>query len=124
MRYSPMPENVTTCIVTMFIVTFDAAGKRPEVERDRKVSSLPRETLRSLAARSAFTGRAAIVTGGAGAFGSATLRVLRYLGADALGIDRVPAVGVVTCDVTNDEQVSAAVAEAVERLGRLDTLIH
>ena len=65
-----------------------------------------------------------IVTGGAGAFGSATLRVLRYLGADALGIDRVPAAGVVTCDVTNDEQVRAAVAEAVKRLGRLDTLIH
>ena len=55
---------------------------------------------------------------------SATLRVLRYLGADALGIDRVPAAGVVTCDVTNDEQVRAAVAEAVKRLGRLDTLIH
>jgi NAD(P)-dependent dehydrogenase (short-subunit alcohol dehydrogenase family) len=29
-----------------------------------------------------------------------------------------------TCDVTNDEQVRAVVAEAVQRLGRLDTLIH
>ena len=85
---------------------------------------MPRETLRSLAARSAFTGRAAIVTGGAGAFGLATLRVLRYLGADAIGIDRAPGAGIVTCDVTDDEQVRAAVAEAVERLGRLDTLIH
>jgi len=85
---------------------------------------MPRETLRSLAARSALAGRAAIVTGGAGAFGSATLRVLRYLGADAIGIDRVPAAGVVTCDVTDDEQVSAAVAGVVKRLGRLDTLIH
>lgn len=85
---------------------------------------MPRETLGSLAARSAFAGRAAIVTGGAGAFGSATLRVLRYLGADAIGIDRVPGAGIVTCDVTDDEQVRAAVAEAVGRLGRLDTLIH
>ena len=55
---------------------------------------MPRETLRSLAARSALAGRAAIVTGGAGAFGSATLRVLRYLGADAIGIDRVPPMAV------------------------------
>ena len=85
---------------------------------------MPRESLCSLAARSAYAGRAVIVTGAAGAFGSATLRVLRYLGADAIGIDRVPAAGVVTCDVTDDEQVRAAVAKAVGRLGRLDTLIH
>jgi NAD(P)-dependent dehydrogenase (short-subunit alcohol dehydrogenase family) len=83
-----------------------------------------RESLRSLAARSAFAGRAAIVTGGAGAFGSATIRVLRYLGADAIGIDRISAPGVLTCDVTDDDQVRAAVAAAIERLGRLDTLVH
>lgn len=83
-----------------------------------------RESLRGLAARSAYAGRAVIVTGAAGAFGSATLRVLRYLGADAIGLDRVPGAGIVTCDVTDDEQVSAAVTEAVRRLGRLDTLIH
>ncbi len=88
------------------------------------MSALPRETLRSLAARSAFAGRAVIVTGGAGAFGSATLRVLRYLGADAIGIDRVPGAGVVSCDITDDEQVGEAVAEAIGQLGRLDTLIH
>jgi NAD(P)-dependent dehydrogenase (short-subunit alcohol dehydrogenase family) len=85
---------------------------------------MPRETLRSLAARSAYAGRAVIVTGAAGAFGSATLRVLRYLGADAVGIDRTPGAGVMTCDVTDDEQVRGAVTEAVGRLGRLDTLIH
>ena len=85
---------------------------------------MPRENLRSLAARSALAGRAAIVTGGAGAFGSATLRVLRYLGGDAIGIDRVPAPGVLVCDVMDDGQVRAAVAEAVKRLGRVDTLIH
>jgi len=85
---------------------------------------VPRETLRSLAARSAYAGRAAIVTGASGAFGSATLDVLRYLGADAIGIDRVPGPRVLTCDVTDDEQVRAAVTEAVKRLGRLDTLIH
>jgi NAD(P)-dependent dehydrogenase (short-subunit alcohol dehydrogenase family) len=83
-----------------------------------------RESLRSLVARSAYAGRAVLVTGAAGAFGSATLQVLRYLGADAVGIDRVPGARIVTCDVTDDEQVRAALAEAVERLGRLDTLIH
>jgi NAD(P)-dependent dehydrogenase (short-subunit alcohol dehydrogenase family) len=85
---------------------------------------VPRENLRSLAARAALADRAAIVTGGAGAFGSATLSVLRYLGADAIGIDRVSAPGVLVCDVMDDEQVGEAVAEAVKRLGRLDTLIH
>ncbi len=85
---------------------------------------MPRENLRSLSGRSAFAGRAVIVTGGAGAFGSATLRVLRFLGADAVGVDCVSAPGIVTCDVTDDEQVRAAVADASKRLGRLDTLIH
>ncbi len=83
-----------------------------------------RESLRGLAARSAYQGRAVLVTGAAGAFGSATMRVLRYLGADVAGLDRVPGAGVVTCDITDDEQVRAAVTEAVRRLGRLDTLIH
>jgi NAD(P)-dependent dehydrogenase (short-subunit alcohol dehydrogenase family) len=86
---------------------------------------VPRETLRSLKERSALAGRTAIVTGGSGAFGSATLKVLRYLGADAIGLDLKPADGVLACDVTDDEQVAAAVSEAMERLdGRLDILIH
>ena len=85
---------------------------------------MARETLRSLAARSALAGRAVLVTGAAGAFGSATLRLARYLGADVLGIDVKPADGVLACDVTDGEQVAAAVADAVARLGRLDTLIH
>lgn len=85
---------------------------------------MPRETLRSLAARSALAGRAVLVTGAAGAFGSATLRLARYLGADTLGIDLKPANGVLVCDLTDGEQVAAAVAAAIGRLGRLDTLIH
>jgi NAD(P)-dependent dehydrogenase (short-subunit alcohol dehydrogenase family) len=85
---------------------------------------VPRETLRSLTARSAYAGRAVIVTGAAGAFGSATVRVLRNLGAEVAGIDRVPGPGIVTCDVTDEEQVRGGVAEAIGRLGRVDTLIH
>jgi NAD(P)-dependent dehydrogenase (short-subunit alcohol dehydrogenase family) len=94
-----------------------------------KEVALPRETLRSLAARSALAGRAVLVTGAAGAFGSATLRLARYLGADALGIDLKPADSVLAdavlaCDVRDGEQVAVVVAEAIGRLGRLDTLIH
>jgi NAD(P)-dependent dehydrogenase (short-subunit alcohol dehydrogenase family) len=83
-----------------------------------------RESLRGLAARSAYQGRAVLVTGASGAFGAATLRVLRYLGADAAGLDLVPGPDVLACDITDEEQVRAAVGEAVRRLGRLDTLIH
>jgi NAD(P)-dependent dehydrogenase (short-subunit alcohol dehydrogenase family) len=84
-----------------------------------------RETLNSLVESKALTGRTAIVTGASGAFGSATLRVLKFLGAEALGLDRTPGPDVLTCDVTDDDQVTAAVGEATKRLGsRLDVLIH
>ncbi|GAA3753584.1 NAD(P)-dependent dehydrogenase (short-subunit alcohol dehydrogenase family) [Spinactinospora alkalitolerans] len=72
-----------------------------------------------------LSGRTAIVTGASGAFGGATLRVLRHLGAEAVGIDRKPDDGVLACDVTDDAQVCEVLPEAVERLGgRLDRLIH
>src|SRR6201996_8169760 len=84
-----------------------------------------RETLTSLAARKALAGRTAIVTGGSGAFGSATLSVLRFLGADAIGLDRVPGDEGLACDVRDGEQVTAAVGEVTRQLGgRLDILIH
>ena len=86
---------------------------------------MSRETLTSLVERKALAGRTAIVTGAAGAFGSATLGVLQFLGAQAVGLDRVPGDGVLTCDVTDGEQVEAAVGEATGKLGgRLDILIH
>lgn len=70
-------------------------------------------------------GQNAIVTGASGAFGSATVTVLRHLGVNVVGIDRKPTPGVIACDITDDRQVSEGVAEAVERLGgELDLLIH
>ncbi|MFE3457756.1 SDR family NAD(P)-dependent oxidoreductase [Nocardiopsis aegyptia] len=70
-------------------------------------------------------GQNAIVTGASGAFGSATVAVLRHLGVNVVGIDRKAAPGVVECDITDDAQVREAVAEAVDRLGgTLDLLIH
>jgi NAD(P)-dependent dehydrogenase (short-subunit alcohol dehydrogenase family) len=84
-----------------------------------------RETLPSLTRRSALAGRTAIVTGASGAFGSATLQVLRYLGANAIGVDRKPGDGVLACDVTGDHEVAAVIGEATGQLGgRLDILIH
>ncbi|WP_433698172.1 SDR family NAD(P)-dependent oxidoreductase [Nocardiopsis sp. CA-288880] len=70
-------------------------------------------------------GRNAVVTGASGAFGSATVAVLRHLGVNVVGIDRKPSPGVIGCDVTDDGQVRDGVAEAVEQLGgRLDLLVH
>ncbi|GHD21145.1 hypothetical protein GCM10007147_14240 [Nocardiopsis kunsanensis] len=67
----------------------------------------------------------AIVTGASGAFGSATADVLRHIGVNVVGIDRKPGPGVIGCDVTDEAQVSEAVAEAVEQLGgRPDLLIN
>ncbi len=70
-------------------------------------------------------GQNAIVTGASGAFGSATVAVLRHLGVNVIGIDRKATPGVIACDVTDDQQVREGVAEAIEQLGgRLDLLIH
>ncbi|HEY2238432.1 MAG TPA: SDR family NAD(P)-dependent oxidoreductase [Streptosporangiaceae bacterium] len=86
---------------------------------------MTRKTLKGLAESRALAGKTAIVTGASGAFGSATLRVLKFLGAEAVGLDRVPGDGVLACDVTSDEQVTKAVGEATGQLGGgLDILIH
>jgi NAD(P)-dependent dehydrogenase (short-subunit alcohol dehydrogenase family) len=88
-------------------------------------SAVTRETLTSLSGRKALAGRTAIVTGASGAFGSATVGVLRFLGAEVAGLDLIPGDGVLACDVRDGQQVTAAVGKAVQRLGgRLDVLIH
>ena len=70
-------------------------------------------------------GQNAIVTGASGAFGNATVDVLRHLGVNVVGIDLKPAPGVIACDITDDTQVREAVTDAVDRLGgRLDLLIN
>ncbi|MDA2814339.1 SDR family NAD(P)-dependent oxidoreductase [Nocardiopsis sp. RSe5-2] len=74
----------------------------------------------------ALRGKRVLVTGASGAFGSASMRVLRHLGADAVGLDRKPddAGRVLACDVTDEDAVRRAVGAATERLGGLDRLIH
>lgn len=86
-----------------------------------------------------FEGKAAIVTGGAGAIGSAVAMGLAEHGADVAVWDfqeepagevaeRIRALGrnalAVWCDVRNQQSVEQSVAQTVEQLGRLDVVIH
>ena len=65
-----------------------------------------------------------IVTGAAGGFGAPTVARLRERGARVVGLDRVRGEHVLVCDVTDDVGVETAVAEAVDRLGGLDAVVH
>lgn len=85
---------------------------------------MPRLTPRSRVDLPSLTGRALLITGASGAFGSQTLRLARRLGADAIGLDVKPGDGILACDITDDRQVRDSVSEAIGRLGRLDVLIH
>jgi 2-keto-3-deoxy-L-fuconate dehydrogenase len=74
-------------------------------------------------------GLAALVSGGASGIGLATARLLAARGARVavldLEIEDVPEpLHAVRADVTDEEQVASAVAEAVARLGRLDIVVN
>ncbi|MFD7923697.1 SDR family NAD(P)-dependent oxidoreductase [Streptomyces sp. NPDC059740] len=75
-----------------------------------------------------FGGMAALVTGGASGIGAATAELLMARGARVAVLDRDPSGApegalAVTADVTSDEEVRAAVAEAAGALGGLHTLV-
>jgi NAD(P)-dependent dehydrogenase (short-subunit alcohol dehydrogenase family) len=65
-----------------------------------------------------------LVTGAAGSFGSRTATRLHEQGAQVVGLDRVGGEHVITCDITDGAAVDRAVAEAVQRLGGLDAVVH
>jgi NAD(P)-dependent dehydrogenase (short-subunit alcohol dehydrogenase family) len=76
-----------------------------------------------------FAGLRAFVTGGASGIGLAAATLLADRGASVAVLDRdidaVPSGFVaVRADVTDDEAVRTAVAEAVDRLGGLDILVN
>ena len=66
-----------------------------------------------------------IITGAASGIGEATAEDLRERGAKVVGLDLKADGEVVACDVTNQESVDKAVAEAIRRLGgELDALVN
>jgi NAD(P)-dependent dehydrogenase (short-subunit alcohol dehydrogenase family) len=76
-----------------------------------------------------LTGLRALVTGGASGIGEATARLLQSRGARVAVLDLDtggvgPPFVAVAADVTDDDAVRSAVAEAVEQLGGLDILVN
>jgi NAD(P)-dependent dehydrogenase (short-subunit alcohol dehydrogenase family) len=74
-------------------------------------------------------GLAALVTGGASGIGLATAELLAQRGArvavlDRDAVDSTEALQLVSADVSDEEQVSRAVDEAVARLGGLDIVVN
>jgi NAD(P)-dependent dehydrogenase (short-subunit alcohol dehydrogenase family) len=73
-----------------------------------------------------FTGRTALVTGGASGIGAATAAKLRAGGAEVAVFDREPVEGYVsvTGDISSSADVNAAVAQVESDLGKVDILVN
>jgi NAD(P)-dependent dehydrogenase (short-subunit alcohol dehydrogenase family) len=69
----------------------------------------------------AVTDRVAVVTGGAGAIGSAIVAALRNDGHRAVVIDRE---GDVAADLSSEESTRTAAAAVLEQYGRCDVFVH
>lgn len=77
-----------------------------------------------------FSGRVALVTGGAGGIGRAVCEALAASGAQVVAADRVafeppvPGVQSLSLDVTRRDDIVRCMDETVARLGRLDILVN
>jgi len=75
------------------------------------------------------TGKVALISGGASGLGAATAAALAAAGARAVVLDlAAPADAVashyIRCDVTSDTGVEAAIADVMERFGRIDICVN
>ncbi|MCF7699855.1 SDR family NAD(P)-dependent oxidoreductase [Loktanella sp. M215] len=71
-----------------------------------------------------LTGKAAIVTGAASGIGLATAVALRQAGARVIGLDLQPGNDILACDLRDEVQIIAAVAQAQAHLGGIDILVN
>ena len=71
-----------------------------------------------------FDGRVALVSGAGGGIGSAVADRLADEGATVVRTDLEAPAGGLVCDVTDPSSVTAAVAETLDRHGRLDVLAN
>lgn len=72
----------------------------------------------------ALTGKTAVVTGAARGIGKATADLFAKAGATVARIDVTPADGVIAADVSQEDHVERAFAEAARRLGGIDVLVN
>lgn len=71
-----------------------------------------------------FEGKRAIVTGAANGVGRSTVELFEEEGATVVGLDLVEREGVLACDVSDEESVRTAVAEADVQLGGIDIVVN
>jgi NAD(P)-dependent dehydrogenase (short-subunit alcohol dehydrogenase family) len=65
-----------------------------------------------------------LLTGAASGIGEATAAELRRQGVQVAGLDLDEGEDIIACDVTDQESVDRAVAEAIDRLGGLDVVVN
>jgi 3-oxoacyl-[acyl-carrier protein] reductase len=76
---------------------------------------------------SSLAGKTVLITGAANGIGRATALALANSGATVLGLDlfaHQAAVPTILCDLAREHDIVSAVAQAVERLGRIDILVN
>ncbi len=71
-----------------------------------------------------FSGLTAVVTGGASGIGAAAAAVMAERGARVAVLDLDPGADGFRCDVSDDGEVTAAIAAVVDRFGGIDVLVN